>query len=441
MMSQVLKWVVIIAIILGGLGYTAGVTPSAKPAMTNMRPECPHDWGEFLVARPQKGGGYDHSVGVADTEGAGTVVAVDGGPDAPYGFKLPNATSNVPEYHDCQRMRLESAAAPSYGSLIAVFAGDSLRDMDSTVFAEPRPAAEVFVPEPGGYDKLLIVNTFSCLVLQRVKHDDWKAWMVPVQRQNQCAQAFTAANLKPAFELSVVATTPSAGQVVPAVARWDWDAKAKTQLIGVRCAEQWCTVGPKGLTPSESYIATGMIADAAANFEIKGYYDEQQLAEFPGGVLTPATNVGTLVPSAQLGAAIAPKNFTAYNGTWVHVADVYMRREAGSYEKSLNFIGDPVGPPKGEHAEIWLCRSGDTRCRPDMPFLYFRSRCHASTADGATWYAKITRPGAKTKYFCTVYRPHAGAQIPPVARWRWRTDDEGVWVSCPEGCCETNADQ
>ena len=26
--------------------------------------------------------------------------------------------------------------------------------------------------------------------------------------------------------------------------------------------------------------------------------------------------------------------------------------------------------------------------------------------------------------------------VPGTARWRWRVDDEGMWMRCRNGCCE-----
>jgi hypothetical protein len=27
-------------------------------------------------------------------------------------------------------------------------------------------------------------------------------------------------------------------------------------------------------------------------------------------------------------------------------------------------------------------------------------------------------------------------RIPAVVRWRWKPNDETMWVACPAGCCE-----
>lgn len=440
-MKRTIAWLVGI-IVVGAAGWTLlGVTPQKKKAVSSGNPECPHAWESFLVRAPQKGGGYSRSDPLPDTEGPGTVVPAPGALDAPYGFSLPNPISDVPEYHDCQRMRVVDGGIVTYGSLIAVFANPSLDSMPAAVFKTPQTVVEVFVSEPGGYRPLRIRNTFSCLVLQRDEKEEWRAWMVPVQRQKQCTQAFTVAQFTADMALRVVASSPPAGGTVPSVARWDWDAEGNRQYIGVRCGSQWCEVGFGPLTPSAAYSAGATTGPEAANITIKGYYDEQRLAEFPaGGGIRPGENTGTVVPSPTLATTLAGGR-NAYNGRWRHVADVYMRPDAGSYAKSLNFVGDVAPPPKAMHAQVSLCRGGPWRCRPSLPKLFFRPSCHPSSGDGEIWYAKIDQDGKRPRYYCVVYRAHEGHQIPPVTRWRWRVDDESIWVSCPDGCCETNVDQ
>jgi hypothetical protein len=440
-MTKPLVWVALLVVIAGGAGWWfGGVTPQAKRAAKDAHPECPHHWDtSFAVRAPSKGGREEHSPALPDQVVAGTVVPTSGAP-AQFGFSLPNAISDVPEYHDCQRMREVDGSTVKYGSLIAVFAGDSLGSMDSVAFTTPRAVAELFVAEPGGYDKLGIVNTFSCLVLQREK-SVWRGWMVPVKREQQCDQSFDLADLKDDFELHVRSSRPPSGVAVPAVARWDWDAKANVQYVGVRCADEWCEVGRRDLSVSPAYVPAAGATGEAQKVGVKGYYDEQQLAEFPTDApMHPGENWGTVMPAPDLTAA-KDGGLGSYLGKWVHVANVYMRPDAGSYGPSLNFIGDNGRPPSARHAQISLCRGGPKKCRPALPFFYFKKSCHPSPGDGDIWYAKVTRPGGPPRYFCVVYRAHKGAEIPPVVRWRWRVDDESVWVSCPDGCCETNVDE
>lgn len=63
-------------------------------------------------------------------------------------------------------------------------------------------------------------------------------------------------------------------------------------------------------------------------------------------------------------------------------------------------------------------------------------------------WAKVTSPtplasGANTTYLCVRYRPTStmpgiagNYRIPAVVRWRWKPNDETMWVACPAGCCE-----
>jgi hypothetical protein len=435
-----------------------GVTPSYKPRLTSARPECPVNWGEFEVRPRQKGGGYDHTVAaVSGQVASGTAEFASGSALASYGMSLPNAISDVPEFHDCQRMRVPG---DTYGPLMAVFAAEKLDSMPDSLFSTPQTVAEVFVPEFGVYEPLRIYNTFNCVVVQKAAgKDDWAAWMVPVRRESQCRYRFTEANLEQyGRPLSIYTLQPPTGldsSYVPRVARWDWDDKNNKQVIGVRCGRNWCWVGDKaGMEPPRSMEDPEATGIAKAMVEMPGYSDRQQLAEWDEqGKLVPGSNWGTVMPTPALQQALyggppgSPKmnlgdKLANFDAKWTHVANVFMSPSTGPYARTLNFEADPAGPPKGRHASIYLCRgNGRFDCRPDLPRLYIKRTCHTSKSDGVRWYAKIQQTNGTTKYYCVVYCQHCNMQIPAVTRWRWRVDDEGIWISCPEGCCETNADE
>lgn len=455
-----------------------GVTPSYKPRLTSANPECPVNWKKFVVYPRLPSGGYDTTKSPGDkVDSAYSASIAPGSPPAPYGFSLPNAISDVPEFHDCQRMRFKGKAEDysetmglpleagvsgdiiRYGAVMGVFAGERLDAMPDSLFDAPQAVAEVFVPEPGIYRPLGISNTFNCVVLQHLGADEgWAAWMVPVTREAQCKYRFPRERMKDDWKLSVVAL-PLPERVdssyVPPVARWDWDDKNNKQVIGVPCKKSWCWLGDKnGIVPPPSIQLTQGSEMERAIAGIPGYSDRQQLAEWDTEKkLYPGQNWGTVMPTPALQDALyggppgSPKmrlgdKLANFNAKWTHVANVFMGPETGPYGETLNFEADPAGPPQGKHAEIYLCRgNGIFDCRPNLPYLFIKRTCHTSKSDGVRWYAKIEQSNGKTKYFCVVYCQHCNMQIPAVTRWRWRLDDEGVWVSCPEGCCETNADE
>lgn len=431
-----------------------GVSPGHKPRLTSPNPECPVTWGGFEVHPRQPSGGYDLKKTLSEqVDTVRTAVFASGSALATFGISLPNAISDVPEFHDCQRVRLADGDNVTYGAVMGVFAGEKLDSMPDILFNEPQAVAEVFVPEPGIYKPLGITNTFNCVVVQKAAgKDDWAAWMVPVTRETQCRYRFSTTQLRSAGKLAVVAIPPPKGldsSYVPRVARWDWDTSSKKQVIGVRCGSHWCWLGDKeGMVPPPSIQNAEATGVAKAMAAIPGYSDRQQLAEWDTEKrLYAGPNWGTVVPTPELQHALyngppgtikppLEEQLANFTGKWTHVANVFMNPSAGSYAATLNFGGE------GKSARIYLCRgNGRFDCKPTLPYIYIKRQCHGAKSDGVRWYAKIEQEGKRTKYYCVTYCQHLGMQIPAVTRWRWRVDDEGVWVSCPEGCCETNADE
>jgi hypothetical protein len=85
-------------------------------------------------------------------------------------------------------------------------------------------------------------------------------------------------------------------------------------------------------------------------------------------------------------------------------------------------------------------KSGDNVLRikamedPARPGTYYVDRMWARFFDGAgqpidEWQYILRRHPAEV-----VLR-----KVPPLARWKWRKGDEGVWVECAAGCCEVAA--
>lgn len=88
-----------------------------------------------------------------------------------------------------------------------------------------------------------------------------------------------------------------------------------------------------------------------------------------------------------------------------------------------------AGPaPLGQSA-ISLCRGDAKDCLPATATV---NEC-ANQSD--PWWARIVS-GSDTRFRCVIRRTHPGVSIPGAARWRWKVEDEGGWVRCPNGCCE-----
>src|ERR1044071_4084538 len=88
-------------------------------------PECPHDWTTLHVALTDSTKD-PLPVGIASTYTFAT------------GFVAPGVTTNVPEFHDCQRIILEDGV--TYGPLMAVFASRGLGQLPFQKTAVPAAA-------------------------------------------------------------------------------------------------------------------------------------------------------------------------------------------------------------------------------------------------------------------------------------------------------------
>jgi hypothetical protein len=124
--------------------------------------------------------------------------------------------------------------------------------------------------------------------------------------------------------------------------------------------------------------------------------------------------------------------------TWREVATVEMDEHDPDYAAKFKFgRTGPLGVPKiADVHTIFLC-TGE-RCNvPDL-------ECRPSETR-EQWWAKIVSSEGEVMYRCVIRRDHSdlrpqlrrlGIEIPGTVRWRWRIDDEGLWVRCGYGCCE-----
>jgi hypothetical protein len=429
------------------------LVPKGKPTAQGGLVECPHSWSAFI--RRDRGPVLAVSpVGRfapadAPTPSAGSEPTQDDMLE----FTSVGATTNVPEYHDCQRLRemKPGATQPEYGALAAVFATEGLAMLsDSALSADRKLVAMVFLPFGGSYAPLKMNGTYHCLFVRAVHGKADSAWMIPVANEAQCATGVPDAMFSEVTRLAAhVAPQPAAlgAADIPPVARWDWDPQTRTQFIGVRCGGRWCEIGQRaGFSTSPQYAGIGYPGTARLT-SIKGWYDEQHLAEYapesPGGenVLTIANNLGTFVPHPDLAAWAGAKDAETPDGRWNRVGVVYLRPKVGSYAASFNFFATGA-PPGSLGALVEICRGTAAQCSPSAVLQIAATACTPQRGNAnRKWYARISRPDGRTKYVCVVYRKHpAGFAMPAVVRWRWDPKDERGWASCPQGCCEVNGD-
>jgi hypothetical protein len=386
--------------VLGVLGLTVavlGCPGGSSPAVTAGRPECPAD----VILVPADSGLYST-----------TVIAASG------------PISLVPEFHDCQRFT--DSARTVYGPMVAIFARNALETIPDPVPGAPSTTSHVLLAgsEQASatilnydmpYQPLRIEKGINCLYLYSL-NAVWQARIVPVKSDQACLQPMDPAGAGADLRVDVMDAPP--GVEVPPVARWDWDVAVGQHYIGIRCGTRWCEVyspSQPSLKSSASYRGTRLVS-------AKGWYDEQYLAVQQGPNLVPGAALGTIFPVGDLAAAVV-ENFEK---VWVQVALVSLSTASVEYKEKFNFVAGPA--PLGQSA-ISLCRGDAQACLPAAATV---NECNNQSDP---WWARIVS-GSETRFRCVIRRTHPGVSIPGAARWRWKVEDEGGWVRCPEGCCE-----
>jgi len=316
-----------------------------------------------------------------------------------------------------------------------VFASDTLAALQDSMIQTPTALALVYLPQGGAYPTLNLTDRFGCLVVMRAVATV-RAWMVPVPTEAGCDVTFSTAQLSTANRISAKSPQQSKSPIPP-VARWDWDDSTQTQFIGVKCGDSWCEFGQRAGFATRPPYATGTPAPLnVPSYGVKGAFDEQRLAEWNTGVLVAATNRATIVPTPEL-QSITDTGPTP--GNWVRVARAHIGPAEGTYRNQLNVIASVVAEGATGVSTMYLCRSMTDECMPAEPLKKFDLSGCTRGADNAYWVARVAQAG-DSKYYCVLQRRHDPAfVVPAVVRWRWRANDETVWVSCSRGCCEVKA--
>jgi hypothetical protein len=433
---------VIAALAIATTGFAIRNTPTASEGdyLRAEWPECPHDWSVIEVANSDK----QRPIERITLPNGQTSVARD--------------KTNIPEFHDCQRIILEDGQ--SYGPLMAVFAAadlDRMQFYDSSGLKNAMPAAEIFNDSADfSYPPLGIGPKFNCLYILRNGTGQLYGKMIPVgSAEKDCARSADLVT-QPGTELAVRQTLVNryADSVFPPVARWDWDSVHKQQYIGLKCGAAWCEVGRKRDHRFPDFVSSGTYIPPRAVLTpedrvraIKGWYDQQIIAIDDGIAAKPGNVRATFFPHPELGKYTE----TRFDSTWVPVSYVALEGLPGAYKKKFNF--DRVGPRAllAQMNEISFCRGTRRGCRIPTPLsTSVLQSCGKANLlllpEQPRWWARIGSKGAlagarnpsvSTYMFkCVTRRVHKGVQIPATARWRWLADDETEWQYCPSGCCE-----
>jgi hypothetical protein len=335
------------------------VTSPAEVAVT----ECPHYWTA------------DH-----------------GGPFPGTSIPLVGNLTNVPEYHDCQRL---VTPALKYDSIFAVWVRDSIEDAyrraneapivegpldfgegtalegrsgrrlegdPSAVIAADGVRALVvgLIWTQGSYKPLGLTEGWACLVTRwrtkpastEVDPLSYAGFVVPVAEARDCLtiHPLTAYGAK----LAVTVMPRSRNDEVPPVARWDWDPKNKRQYVSMWCPSGWCEYHRPGYTTSRRWNTTAAPYSGANGMVVrqKGFYDEQMLASPTGD--GPALARGPLIGTVFPEPGIASRTVDDYKGAWRPVGRVTLSDSSAAYHQKLLYLKDPDAP-NGSDNVVSLC--------------------------------------------------------------------------------------
>jgi hypothetical protein len=322
-------------------------------------------------------------------------------------IQLAGVITDIPEFHDCQR--LMTSSGDEFGPLVGLWASEKLVQFSGEHFqaAQGVPVVEAYNFNLGiPYAELGIEPGYNCLYVR--KRADWSASMISRGSSNSCRATITDAEWSSGTALSVVRIAhPADVGLIPPVARWDWDPRRRLHYIGVRCGDAWCEIGRSGFQSSTRY-------SGGPTQRIKGWYDEQWLAvpgpgfrlvPRPRAVIVPVEGVDTMT----MPYFICPGSCAARTVGWKHVANARFT-DVGhpTYASKLNLH-------PGRESEIYM-------------------RARIGQQGRLVWESRIVS-GTTIAYKKVVRVDHGTMYVPGTARWAWRENDETAWVRCAVGCC------
>lgn len=379
--------------------------------------------------------------------GIDTIGGIQTVADSVLTIPLSQPITNIPEYHDCQRF-IDSSG--HYGSVYAIFAAFLL---DTVSGGQSTPVATIYTPD-GTYSPLGIMPGFSCLLLAK-SGDTWTATMVAQgQNHSDCTQPVGQSTTLYVRQQQINSTTAFESSAFPPAARWDWDSVNLHQYIGIRCGAAWCEVGPQGFVSSGGYRDTLLQFDPIPNLpippqatervqRIKGWYDEQRLAQAGGA--GPSTVHAFLIPHPALDMINWPPStpLPYYVDRWVHVAYAILDKDYHKWnlKKGVNKISFCYGTsadtsckamagPQDEGSSVQL-----NLCPPDPTSTARRWWAKTESHDGITYTCVKRIDHLSQLQSLNVLKPGLQYRIPGTARWKFVPLDESTWMSCPTGCC------
>ena len=343
----------------------------------------------------------------------------------------------IPEFDDDQRLSDAQPGSTDYGSIAHVLAKPELATYtDPSQFNGKYVQVGIISLEPPltltfkPYSDLGLTGQ-SCMYLQHhIKRVLWvfryswySAVIVPVAKWGICPDVPDPSLSRP-LDVATEGSAWTNQADYPATSRFIEAADGRT-LIGIKCANTMCVVGPKGFGHAPESAHAAMTGWNYPQAQIKGWFDDQVLG-------TPGT--GTYGIHRRIRASAIPDPAL---GTY-QVSDFEL--PPGQY-KTVGKTYFPEEPPADSK---YVTRYGFSK---DTNIVALRAVVRVPQKD-TLWFARITNAhGTVTDSIPTHRTDHskflalAGAQfgymltIPATMRWRWYDTDEDLWAECSTGCC------
>ena len=298
----------------------------------------------------------------------------------------------------------------------------------------------------GTYPQLALEPGFNCLFVFE-QGNTWYARMVASgRREGPCHSPKPVSEILSDHELSIkrVEFNPTD---LPAVARWEWDVKSNTQVIGFRCLDGWCEAGERGHDPDTGPGLTSTMSGIAGLagtpvLQVKGWYDEQRLSPAKSGWWKPGKGplsvVGTIVPVPGLDRLDAARfrQLAAYRVRQFECT-------VGGIRQGQRFV--PM-TPAGKVTTISFCMEdwgGPNPLPPVKGARTFhcgpkgREMCHGACGPDHPLVGQ-DYPGGQRAAQILVHRPSKRASRRSCARHgavAVVADDETTWGRCGGACC------
>lgn len=335
----------------------------------------------------------------------------------------------IPEYHDEQRL---ADGGGHLGPLAYVFASPIV-GTHTTHHAFDEGYLNVGIVDiregnpaniPATYGALHLGPQISCLYVRHkhsMKRAAWHAAVGKPQGPNrQCSGGeVTSVSVTREHAGMGAASYASVARFIEIGQHWT--------AIGIRCADGFCVLGvppQMAIPPSAHASAIASTESPSVQWTIKGWFDDQRVS-VPAPGLPHGLNRAhraSLIPDAALAAAKIP----AFHAGWVRVATVYMAdpKPLPKYASTQVDVGYGLVEGMNRIDLRAFVVNGDTVWRARISNALMP--LSADSSGGLERRVKRTDHKA--------FEAH-GIFVPPVARWRWKDDDEEIWVACDAGCC------